>query len=72
MNLYPGEKRSPWLLSVELDIQNSENCDKIYRGEKMKNGFNDSTMICAGYAPGGKDSCQVSFIFLLFMMKNAL
>ncbi|XP_065208152.1 venom protease-like isoform X2 [Planococcus citri] len=53
-----GEKGSSGLLSVELDMQRSELCNSLYTGQRLPHGFNDSTMLCVGYAPGGKDTCQ--------------
>lgn len=46
-------------MKVDLDLQDSYICDEIYRGKVLPEGFNNETMICVGYALGGKDTCQV-------------
>ena len=41
------------LLGVELTVYSNAFCDDVL------GGTHDESQICAGYIPGGKDSCQV-------------
>ena len=49
---------------VDLPIINNTMCEKMYRDagyvEHIPNIF-----ICAGYAAGGKDSCEVTFNIIM-------
>jgi secreted trypsin-like serine protease len=47
-----GEGSTRWLMQVEVTIVSQAACERAFPGEI------DYTMICAGYATGGKDSCN--------------
>lgn len=54
-----GEKESPKLQTVDFNVQQNQKCEEVYKNNnRLKNGFNATTMICAGYPAGGKDTCQ--------------
>lgn len=54
-----GEMESPKLQTVNIFIQDHRRCESIYNNSsRLKYGFNASSMICAGYLAGGKDTCQ--------------
>lgn len=53
--LFSGGSLSDTLRAVDVPIMTDEKCREAY--EDMI----DDSMICAGYAEGGKDSCQVKY-----------
>ena len=45
------------LLEAQVPVVDTEQCEKSYR--RVKNAVIDERVLCAGYAQGGKDACQV-------------
>jgi hypothetical protein len=45
---------------VDLPIINNNDCEKMYRDAGYEEHI-PSIFICAGYAQGGKDSCEVNY-----------
>ena len=59
--LFTGGPASDMLLEVQLPVVSNDACNEAY--SKFKSEI-DNRVICAGYAQGGKDACQVIKWFL--------
>ena len=52
-----GGPASDMLLEAQLPVVSNDNCNEAY--SKFKSTEIDNRVICAGFAQGGKDACQV-------------
>lgn len=59
-DLFPDLRFPPntMLMEVQVPIQNSTQCKKLYE-KQYKFNVIDDRVVCAGYPKGGKDSCRV-------------
>ena len=53
---------------VDLPVINNTACERMYRDAGYVEHIPD-IFICAGYAAGGKDSCEVSCSRIFFIAK---
>lgn len=57
-----GEVGSSVMRYVTLNFVDYNKCKNVYKPAKdLIHGIDENTMICAGYLPGGKDTCLVSY-----------
>ena len=61
-NFLVAERQSSHLLKATIPILDDEQCKRTYMNNSrgIENGFDSSTMICAGDLVEGKDTCMVS------------
>lgn len=74
MYLYPGGPFSPDLLKVAVSSIPVKSCNDSYSdtvGKQLPKGIIGDSMICAGYPPGGRDTCGVrTFDIILYIRKQ--
>ncbi len=54
---------------VDLPVINNTMCERMYRDAGYVEHI-PSIFICAGYAAGGKDSCEVGYLIIQSLLGN--
>lgn len=68
MFIFLGGPTSSRLLQTQIPVRTEEECKTAF--QNFKGNVIDSRVLCAGYARGGKDACQVRNNYRIIIRKN--